>query len=172
MCESKCSQVLYHDFQSSDIGLIHKVRIPVILSSIITRVCRYCPWCSWPLFWWFWMRSERRGGQDWSAPHQDHPRFRPKPPDSLFPNILLPPSTPLCPTSIADAQFSCLRTTQSVLMQTKNASSIRDVCQKKAGKCGNFEKTGGGLPKSHFFCNLTKCFLACQIHSEVLKHVL
>ena len=31
------------------------------------------------------------------------------------------------------------------------------------------KKTGGGgcLPKSHFFCNL-----ACQIHSEVLKHVL
>ena len=30
--------------------------------------------------------------------------------------------------------------------------------QKKTGKCGNFEeeKKGEGLPKSHFFCNLTK----------------
>ena len=44
---------------------------------------------------------------------------------------------------------------------------------KKNGKCGNFfKKKRGGLPKSHFFCNLTKCILACQIHSEVLKHVL
>ena len=52
-------------------------------------------------------------------------------------------------------------------------STFRDIFQKNPGKCGNFEKTGGGgLPKSHFFCNLTKCFLACQIHSEVLKHVL
>ena len=34
------------------------------------------------------------------------------------------------------------------------------------------KQRGGGLPKSHFFCNLTKWFLACQIHSEVLKHVL
>ena len=50
---------------------------------------------------------------------------------------------------------------------------IRDVCQKKTGKCGNFEKTGGGgLPKSHFFCNLTKWFFAYQNHSEVLEHVL
>ena len=39
------------------------------------------------------------------------------------------------------------------------------------GKCGDFEKNGG-LPKSHFICNLTKWILACQFHSEVLKHVL
>ena len=27
---------------------------------------------------------------------------------------------------------------------------LRDVCKKKKGKCGNFEKTGGGgLPESH-----------------------
>ena len=31
---------------------------------------------------------------------------------------------------------------------------------------------GGGLPNSQNFCKLTKCFFACQIHSEVLKHVL
>ena len=37
-------------------------------------------------------------------------------------------------------------------------SYLRDVVQKKMGKCGNFEKTGGGLPKSHFFCNLTGFF--------------
>ena len=27
---------------------------------------------------------------------------------------------------------------------------LRDVAKKKTGKCGNFEKTGGGLPESHF----------------------
>ena len=32
----------------------------------------------------------------------------------------------------------------------------------------NIETCSVKLP----FCNLTKCFLACQIHSEVLKHVL
>ena len=31
---------------------------------------------------------------------------------------------------------------------------------------------GGGLPKSQNFCKLTKYFFVCQIHSEVLKHVL
>ena len=45
---------------------------------------------------------------------------------------------------------------------------------KKRENVGILKKknTGGGLPKSHFFCNLAKWFLACQIHSEVLKHVL
>ena len=41
------------------------------------------------------------------------------------------------------------------------SSFFRDVSPpKKTGKCGNFEITGGvgGLPKSHFFCNLTKWF--------------
>ena len=31
---------------------------------------------------------------------------------------------------------------------------------------------GGGLPHSQNFCKLTKYFFVCQIHSEVLKHVL
>ena len=31
---------------------------------------------------------------------------------------------------------------------------------------------GGGLPKSQNFCKFTKYFFVCQIHSEVLKHVL
>ena len=43
---------------------------------------------------------------------------------------------------------------------------------KKWENVGILNKAGGGLPKSHFFCNLTKWFLACQIHYEVLKHVL
>ena len=34
-----------------------------------------------------------------------------------------------------------------------------------------FPNRGGGLLNSQNFCKLTKCFL-CQIHSEVLKHVL
>ena len=54
-------------------------------------------------------------------------------------------------------------------VRTSKGSSQKKI----TGKCGNFEKTGGGgLPKSHFFCNLTKWIFACQIHSEVLKHVL
>ena len=46
--------------------------------------------------------------------------------------------------------------------------------QKKiTGLFGNFSHRGGeGLPNSQNFCKLTKCFFACQIHSEVLKHVL
>ena len=44
--------------------------------------------------------------------------------------------------------------------------------QKKRENVGILKKQGGGLPKSQFFCKLTKCFLACQNHSEVLKHVL
>ena len=36
-----------------------------------------------------------------------------------------------------------------------------------------FPTWGGGLPKSkNFFCKFTKYFFVCQIHSEVLKHVL
>ena len=31
---------------------------------------------------------------------------------------------------------------------------------------------GGGLPNSQNFCKFTKYFFVCQIHSEVLKHVL
>ena len=45
--------------------------------------------------------------------------------------------------------------------------------EKKRENVGILKKNrGGGLPKSQFFYNLTKCFLACQIHSKVLKHVL
>ena len=35
-----------------------------------------------------------------------------------------------------------------------------------------FPTWGGGLPKSQNFCKFTKYFFVCQIHSEVLKHVL
>ena len=46
--------------------------------------------------------------------------------------------------------------------------------QKKiTGLFGNFSQQGwGGLPNSQNFCKLTKYFFVCQIHSEVLKHVL
>ena len=37
---------------------------------------------------------------------------------------------------------------------------------------GIFPNMGGGLPNSQNFCKLTKYFFVCQIHSEVLKHVL
>ena len=38
---------------------------------------------------------------------------------------------------------------------------------------GIFHNMGGrGLTNSQNFCKLTKYFFACQIHSEVLKHVL
>ena len=47
-------------------------------------------------------------------------------------------------------------------------------CQKKKTILfGNFSQHGGGgLPKSQNFCKFTKYFFVCQIHSEVLKHVL
>ena len=35
-----------------------------------------------------------------------------------------------------------------------------------------FPYRGEGLPNSQNFCKLTKYFFVCQIHSEVLKHVL
>ena len=46
--------------------------------------------------------------------------------------------------------------------------------QKKiTGLFGNFSHIGGrGLPNSQNFSKLTKYFFVCQIHSEVLKHVL
>ena len=48
---------------------------------------------------------------------------------------------------------SCEQTRLSLWKVALKGSSPK----KKTGKCGNFEKTGGGggLPKSHFFCNLT-----------------
>ena len=52
-------------------------------------------------------------------------------------------------------------------------TNIKGRLPQKNGEMWEFWKNGGGgLSRSHFFCNLTKWFLACQIHSEVLKHVL
>ena len=46
--------------------------------------------------------------------------------------------------------------------------------QKKRENVGILEKQGfgGGLPQIHFFRNLIKYFLACQNHSDVLKHLI
>ena len=71
-------------------------------------------------------------------------------------------------------QYFCfaLRIEDSWYDDNDRSKAYKGRLQKKSGKMWEFWKTGGGgLPKSHFFCNLTKCFLACQIHSEVLKHV-
>ena len=46
-----------------------------------------------------------------------------------------------------------------------HSKKIRDYLE-------TFLNMGGGLPNSQNFCKLTKCFFVCQIHSEVLKHVL
>ena len=46
------------------------------------------------------------------------------------------------------------------------------VKKKKRHYLGIFPNMGGGLPKSQNFCKFTKYFFVCQIHSEVLKHVL
>ena len=52
--------------------------------------------------------------------------------------------------------------------------SLKGCSQKKiTGLFGNFSHIGGeGLPNSQNFFKLTKYFFVCQIHSEVLKHVL
>ena len=45
--------------------------------------------------------------------------------------------------------------------------------KENTGLFGDFSQHGGrGLPNSQNFCELTKYLFACQIHSEVLKHVL
>ena len=51
---------------------------------------------------------------------------------------------------------------------------LREILKKKTIFFGNFSPKGGGggLPKSQNFCKLAKYFVECQIHSEVLKHVL
>ena len=51
---------------------------------------------------------------------------------------------------------------------------IRDALKKKLRDyLGIFPNMGGGgLPNSQNFCKFTKSFLVCQIHFEVLKHVL
>ena len=52
------------------------------------------------------------------------------------------------------------------LIEVGTQKKIRDYL-------GTFPNMGGeGLPNSENFCKLTKYFFACQIHSEVLKHVL
>ena len=52
-------------------------------------------------------------------------------------------------------------------------TSLRDAVKKKLYYLGIFPNMGGGgLPKSQNFCEFTKYFFVCQIHSEVLKHVL
>ena len=61
-------------------------------------------------------------------------------------------------------------------------SSRRTLGTIKVDKVRSYKKTillgdfsqhgGGGLPKSQNFCKFTKYFFVCQIHSEVLKHVL
>ena len=55
-----------------------------------------------------------------------------------------------------------------------NKHEFRDVCQKKRENVGILKKKNCFFffTQIHFFCNLTKWFLACQIHSEVLKHAL
>ena len=58
-------------------------------------------------------------------------------------------------------------------LQTQTQQVIRYVLkQKKRYYLGIFPNMGGGLPKSQNFCKFTKYFFVCQIHSEVLKHVL
>ena len=50
---------------------------------------------------------------------------------------------------------------------------VRYALKKKNDIIWEFFPTwGGGLPKSQNFCKFTKYFFVCQIHSEVLKHVL
>ena len=49
---------------------------------------------------------------------------------------------------------------------------IRYALKKNTGLFWNFSQHGGGLPNSQNFCKFTKYFFVCQIHSEVLKHVL
>ena len=62
----------------------------------------------------------------------------------------------------------------SCLVYWENAWKNKGPTQKKiTGLFGNFSQHGGGgLLNSQNFCKLTKCFFVCQIHSEVLKHVL
>ena len=60
-----------------------------------------------------------------------------------------------------------------LVIQQCSINMLGTLPQKKRENVGILKNQGWeGLPKSHFFCNLTKWFLSCQIHSEVLKHVL
>ena len=55
----------------------------------------------------------------------------------------------------------------------KNYCHLGTLSKKKNEIIWEFFPTwGGGLPKSQNFCKFTKYFFVCQIHSEVLKHVL
>ena len=56
---------------------------------------------------------------------------------------------------------------------TAKPKLFRYALKKKRYYLGIFPNMGGGgLPKSQNFCKFTKYFFVCQIHSEVLKHVL
>ena len=56
---------------------------------------------------------------------------------------------------------------------TSNSVPIRYALSKKTILFGNFSQHGGGaFPNPKLFVNLPSIFFVCQIHSEVLKHVL
>ena len=60
-----------------------------------------------------------------------------------------------------------------VLIFLDAPASLRYALKKNYGIIWEFfPYRGGGLPNSQNFCKLTKYFFVCQIHSEVLKHVL
>ena len=75
---------------------------------------------------------------------------------------------------------------QTPVILVMNSVGVMSICEvlsrlkslryafkkKKRHYLGNFPNMGGGLPKSQNFCKFTKYFFVCQIHSEVLKHVL
>ena len=68
--------------------------------------------------------------------------------------------------------LECARSEIQRDFMPRYSTGFRDVGKKERENVGILKKQGrGGLPKSHFFYNLTKCIFACQIHSEVLKHV-
>ena len=58
-------------------------------------------------------------------------------------------------------------------MLENSVKKVRYALKKKNDIIWEFFPTwGGSLPKSQNFCKFTKYFFVCQIHSEVLKHVL
>ena len=58
-------------------------------------------------------------------------------------------------------------------VKPKDKKELGTLSNKKNDIIWEFFPTwGGGLPKSQNFCKFTKYFFVCQIHSEVLKHVL
>ena len=74
---------------------------------------------------------------------------------------------------------SCKLGAGSSLLQLYFCQSINlisrqgTLSKKNTTLFGNSSQHGGvGLPNSQNFCKFTKYFFVCQIHSEVLKHVL